>query len=272
MKSETKHRKALTISTVVVIVLIILAIVGLRLVDVIAKSVIDGQVTGILGVDSEVGGVSLGVLTSRSSFNDITIKNPPGFDYDYILTVKRTEIDCGIGTLMSSNIDIPRMVLDGLHFDLEQVDARINLEILIKHVQEYIKKLPPSNSSTNLMIHELIVKNVHLTAKGKIVTVAGGEIDQQIPDFTVKNIGTTGSSGEMTSQFVSILTHVVMKKVFAHPIDGLSNVTISSMNSVLEKLPLLDGLKELGNLGGIGDIFSGEKKDKSKSGSKPDKD
>ena len=40
----------------------------------------------------------------------------------------------------------------------------------------------------------------------------------------------------------------------------------------LEKLPLLDGLKELGNLGGIGDIFSGEKKDKSKSGSKPDKD
>lgn len=271
MKSETKHRKALTISTVVVIVLIILAVVGLRLVDVVAKTVIDGQVTGILGVETKVGGVSLGVLTSRSSFNDITIKNPPGFEYEYILTVKRTEIDCGIGTLMSSNIDIPRMVLDGLHFDLEQIDTRINLEILIKHVQEYIKDLPPSNSSTNLMIHELIVKNVHLTAKGKIVTVAGGKIDEQIPDFTVKNIGTTGNSGQMTSQFVSIMTHVVMKKVFAHPIDGISNVTISSMNSMLEKFPLIGGIKDLGKLD-LGEILSGEKKDKSKPESEPGKD
>jgi hypothetical protein len=255
MKSEIKHRKALTISTIVVIALAILLVVGLRLVDVIAKSVIDGQVTAILGVESTVGGVSLGVLTSRSSFTDITIKNPTGFEYDYILSVERAEIDCGIGTLMSDDIDIPRMLLEGLHFDLEQIDDRINLEILIKHIQDYIKKLPPSSSSTQLMIHELEVTSVHLTAKGKIVTAAGGEIDQQIPDFTVKNIGTTGNTGQMTSQFVSIITHVVMSRVFKHPIDGLSNVTVSSINSMLGKIPIFDGLKSLGG------IFSGEVKD-----------
>ncbi|MDG2200541.1 MAG: AsmA family protein [Phycisphaerales bacterium] len=264
MKSEIKHRKALTISTVVVIVLAILVVVGLRLVDVIAKSVIDGQVTAILGVESTVGGVSLGVLTSRSSFTDITVKNPTGFEYDYILSVERAEIDCGIGTLMSDDIDIPRMLLEGLHFDLEQIDDRINLEILIKHIQEYMKSLPPSSSSTELMIHELEVTNVHLTAKGKIVTAAGGTIDEKIPDFTVKNIGTTGNTGQMTSQFVSILTHVVMSRVFKHPIDGLSNVTVSSINSVLGKIPIFEGLK------GLGGILSGDEKDKP-SASEPDK-
>ena len=267
MKSETRHRKALTIFTIVVIALAIQFVVGLRLVDVIAKSVIDGQVTDILGVESKVGGVSLGILTSRSSFTDITIKNPTGFEYDYILTVERAEIDCGIGTLMSDDIDIPHMLLEGLHFDLEQIDDRINLEILIKHIQEYMKTLPPSDSSTDLMIHELSVRDVYLTAKGQIVTAAGGSIDEQIPNFTVKSIGTTGNTGEMTSQFVSILTHVVMSRVFKHPIDGLSNVTVSSINSVLGKIPLFSGFKDLGG------ILSGESKgEPSKPESDKDKD
>jgi len=267
MKSEIKHRKALTISTIVVIALAILLVVGLRLVDVIAKSVIDGQVTDILGVESKVGGVSLGILTSRSSFTDITIKNPTGFEYDYILSVERAEIDCGIGTLMSDDIDIPHMLLEGLHFDLEQIDDRINLEILIKHIQDYMKALPPSDSSTDLMIHELSVRDVYLTAKGKIVTAAGGSIDEQIPDFTVESIGTTGNTGEMTSQFISILTHVVMSRVFKHPIDGLSNVTVSSINSVLGKIPLFGGIKDLGG------ILSGEREgEPSKPESDEDKD
>jgi hypothetical protein len=59
----------------------------------------------------------------------------------------------------------------------------------------------------------------------------------------------------MTSQFVSIITHVVMSRVFKHPIDGLSNVTVSSINSMLGKIPIFDGLKSLGG------IFSGEVKD-----------
>lgn len=254
-----KHRKPLTIVTIVVLGLGILLVVGLRLVDVIAKSVIDGQVTGILGVESRVGGVSLGILTSDSSFTDITIKNPPGFEYDYILSVDRAEIDCGVATLMSDNIDIPHMLLQGLTFDLEQVDERINIEVLIKHIQEYVKSLPPSNSSTNLMIRELTVKDVYLRAQGKIVTIAGGKIDQKIPDFTVKNIGTEGKTSEMTSQFVSILTHVVMHQVFKHPIDGLSGVASGSINSMLNKIPLLKELPDLPNIPKLGDLFSGEK-------------
>ena len=100
----------------------ILSVVGLRLVDVIAKNMIDGQITDILGVESRVGGVSLGVLTSNTSFTDVTIKNPSGFDYEYILTVDRASLDCGVGTLLSSDIEIPRMVLHGLTFDLEEIE------------------------------------------------------------------------------------------------------------------------------------------------------
>ena len=216
-----KNHKLPTILTIIVLGLGILLVIGLRLADVIAKSVIDGQVTDILGVESRVGGVSLGVLTSNSSFSDITIKNPPGFEYEYILTVDRADIDCGVGTLLSNDIDIPNVLLTGLTFDLEQIDDQVNLEILIKHVNEYVKSLPSSTDETNLMIRELKVKNVRLRAKGKIVTLAGGKIDEKIPDFSVKNVGTKGDSSQLTSRFVSIITHVVIHQVFNHPIDGL---------------------------------------------------
>ncbi len=266
-----KH-KLPTILTIIVVGLGVLFVIGLRVVDVIAKSVIDGQVTDILGVESRVGGVSLGVLTSDSSFTDITIKNPPGFDYDYILTVDRAEIDSGIGTLLSSDIDIPHMELDGLTFDLEEIDDKVNLEVLIKHVNEYVKSLPPATGDTNLIIRELKVKNVRLRAKGKIVTLAGGKIDQKIPDFTVKNVGTKSGASELTSRFISILTHVIIHQVFNHPIDGLSNVTIGGINTLLNKIPLLKDLPDLPNLNdlkGLGDMILGDKdkdKDKDKSG------
>ncbi len=267
-----KNHKLPTILTIIVLGLGILLVIGLRLADVIAKSVIDGQVTDILGVESRVGGVSLGVLTSNSSFSDITIKNPPGFDYEYILTVDRADIDCGVGTLLSNDIDIPNVLLTGLTFDLEQIDDQVNLEILIKHVNEYVKSLPSSTDETNLMIRELKVKNVRLRAKGKIVTLAGGKIDEKIPDFSVKNVGTKGDSSQLTSRFVSIITHVVIHQVFNHPIDGLSNVTIGGINTLLNKIPLLKELPDLPNLNdlkGLGNLILGDKdkdKDKGKDG------
>ena len=264
-----KNHKLPTILTIIVLGLGILFVIGLRLVDVIAKSIINGQVTEILGVESRVGGVSLGVLTSNSSFTDITIKNPPGFEYDYILTVKQATMDCGIGTLLSSDIDISNMLLEGLTFDLEEIDKKVNLEVLIKHVNEYVKSLPPSTGETNLVIHELKVKDVRLRAQGKIVTLAGGKIDQKIPDFSVKNVGTKSGASALTSRLISILTHVIIHQVFNHPIDGLSNVTIGGINTLLNKIPLLNELPDLPTLNDLGNLITGDKdkeKDKDKSG------
>ena len=127
-----KHRKAVNIITIALASVCILFIVGLRLVDVVAKSTIDSEITSILGVETKFSSVDLGVLTSKSSFTGITIANPPGYKAKYILTIDRVDIDVGIGTLMSNNIDIPEVILTGLTFDLEEVDKSINLEEVIK--------------------------------------------------------------------------------------------------------------------------------------------
>lgn len=255
-----KHRKAVNRISIAIVAVVILFIVGLKLVDVIAKSVIDSELTALLGVDAHVGGVDLGVLTSRSSFTNIKIKNPPEFAQKYIITIDRADIDCGVGTLMSDNIDIKEVTLKGLVFDLEEVDKKINIEEVIKNIQEYVKSLPPTNTSTELNIHVLKVQDVRLTASGAIVTIAGGKIDQQIPDFQVTNIGTKSDTSRMSNQFVSILTHSVLSHVFKNPINGLSGVTMSSLHSVFGEIPfasggsLADGIRDLGNvLGGGGE-------------------
>ena len=179
------------------------------------------------------------MLSSSSTFTGITIKNPPGFDKDYLLTIDRAEIDCGLGTLMSDDIEISRVVLKGLTFDLEEVDKEINIEEVIKNIQAYVAKQPKTDTPTELEIEILEVKNLKLTAHGDIVTIAGGSLETSIPDFTVKDIGTKSDTHRMASQFVNILTHAILSHAFKHPIDGLSGVTMTSLRKISTDLPLL---------------------------------
>ena len=225
-----KQSKSTKVIAIVIVSGLILGLVGLRLVDVIARSVIDSEVSEILGVEAHFGGVDLGVLTSSSTFTGITIKNPPGFDKDFLLTIDRAEIDCGLGTLMSDDIDISRVVLDGLTFDLEEVDKKINIEEVIKNIQAYVAEQPQTDTPTELEIRTLEVKDLVLTAHGDIVTIAGGSFE---------NIGTKSDTHRMASQFVNILTHAILSHAFKHPIDGLSGVTMTSLRKISTDLPLV---------------------------------
>jgi uncharacterized protein involved in outer membrane biogenesis len=271
-----KHRKAANIITITLVSLGILFIVGLRLVDVIAKSTIDSEISAILGVETSFSGVNLGVLTSKSSFTGITIANPPGFKADSILTVDRVEIDVGIATLMSDNIDIPEVILKGLTFDLEQVDKTINLEVVIENIQKYVADQPPTASTTELELQVIQVENLRLIASGDVVTVAGGHLDTKIPDFKVTNIGTQASTHGMSSQFISVLTHAVLAQAFKNPINGLSNVTMGSLKNMASDLPLLpvnvikDGLQSIGDLlDGGGDSAKPKKSEDEPAGGAP---
>ena len=47
---------------------------------------------------------------------------------------------------MSDDIDISRVVLDGLTFDLEEVDKKINIEDVIKNIQAYVADQPQTDT------------------------------------------------------------------------------------------------------------------------------
>ena len=257
-----KHRKAANVISIILVSLGILFIAGLRLVDVIAKSTIDSEISAILGVETKFSGVNLGVLTSTSSFTGITIANPPGFKADSILTVDRVDINVGIGTLMSNNIDIPKVILHGLTFDLEEIDKNINLEVIIKNIQKYVAAQPETDTPTKLELELIEVKDVRLVASGEVVTVAGGQLDTKIKDFTVTNIGTESSTNGMSSQFINVMTHAVLAKAFKNPIKGLSNVTMVSLKNMAGKLPLLPVNVIKDGLNSISDALGGNHKDK----------
>jgi len=272
-----KQSKATKVITIVIVSGLILGLVGLRLVDVIARSVIDSEVSEILGVEAHFGGVDLGVLTSSSTFTGITIKNPPGFKKSFLLTIDRAEIDCGLGTLMSDDIDIPRVVLDGLTFDLEEVDKKINIEDVIKNIQAYVADQPQTDTPTELEIRTLEIKNLVLTAHGDIVTIAGGSLKTKIPDFTVENIGTKSDTHRMASQFVNILTHAILSHAFKHPIAGLSGVTMTSLQKISTDLPLVPFTKLKEGFENVKDVLknslgSGSKKEDEGDTPKPEGD
>ncbi|MCH2147956.1 MAG: AsmA family protein [Phycisphaerales bacterium] len=246
-----KKRNPVKMLTIVAASVLILCIVGLRLVDVIAKSVLDSQVSAILGVEARVSGVSLGVLTSSSSFTGITIENPPGFKEEYVLSIESATMDVGIGTLLSNDIEIPNIVLTGLTFDLEEVDKKINIEEVVNNITAYSDAQPATDTPTEVEIKTLHVHDLDLKASGSIVTITGGHLETKVPDFTVKNIGTKSNPSKMSEQFVNVLMHAVLSHVFDHPIEGLSSVFTSSVKKAVYELPknfIEGGIKDIGNV------------------------
>jgi hypothetical protein len=251
-----KKRSPGKIITIIVASIAILLVVGLRVVDVIAKSVLDSEVSSILGVQASVSGVSLGIFSSSCSFTGITVKNPPGFKSDYLLKIKEATIDVGVFALLSSDIEIPNIVLTGMDFDLEEIDKKINIEEVIANITAYSKAQPATDTPTEVEIKTLHVNDLELEATGAIVTVVGGHLKTKIPDFTVKDLGTKSSGSAMASQFTNVITHAVLSHVFDHPIDGLSSVFSTSIKKAVYVLPknIIEG-----GFDKIGDVLDGIK-------------
>ena len=263
-----------------VVLVVIVAVIGVYIgIDMIARNVVDSQGTAIFGVPTNVSSVRLAVFSNGSKIQDLTIANPSGFKEPNFIKVDDARIEANLGTLLSSDIQIPLVHVTGLTVDLEQIDDRMNASIIVKNVSDNTSTPDDTDDPMKVNVQRLVIENIHLTASGSIVNIAGGHLDTKIPRLELNNLGTETDGDQLSHHLVSILLGVLMKHIAENPIQGLSGVAVGSVVTAIENIPLVGqtgaaksvggllkgvsgGLSEgVGDIGkGIEDLLGGDKK------------
>ena len=233
--------------------LVVLVAGAFMSVDAIAKSLVQSQGTQLLGVTTTVDSVSVGVLKTPTVVRGLTVANPEGFARPTFAAIGSATIDASLTTLTSRDIEIPSVIVDGLTLDLEQVNDRLNADVIVAHIGAAGKPngegdapagdTTADSAGSSLNIKRLEIRNIHLHAEGSIVNIAGGILNAEVPSFVLENVGTSSDDSEIAEELVSLTVGIVLQHIAENPVKGLSNATVGSIASAIEVIP---GLKQVG--------------------------
>jgi hypothetical protein len=219
---------------------ILVALIGIYVsIDMIARNIVDSQGTAVLGVQTSVSSIRLGVFRSESSLSNLTIANPEGFQKPDFIKIDEARLQVSIGTLLSSDIEIPLVTITGLTVDLEQIDDRMNASIIVKNVDANTATPDDTDDPMKFNIKKLVIEDITLTASGSIVNIAGGKLDTKIPRLELNNLGTETDGDQLSHQLVSMMLGVLMKHIAANPVEGLSSVAVGTLLTAVENIPLI---------------------------------
>jgi len=250
--------KVLKWVVIVLVLLVIVAAAGTYIaIDAIARSVIDSQGSAVLGVSTKVDAVRLAVFSDGTSMSGLTIANPEGFKRPNFIEVGDASIEANVGTLLSSDIEIPSVHISGLTVDLEQINDRMNASEIVSNVRKNTASPDDTDDPVSFNVKTLVIEDIRLTASGSIVNIAGGHLDTKIPRLELQNLGTRTDGDQLSHQLISMMLGVLMKHIAENPIQGLSGAAVGSVASALESIPILD---QTGVGRKVGDVLKGANK------------
>ncbi len=250
--------KVLKWVVIVLVLLVIVAAAGTYIaIDAIARSVIDSQGSAVLGVSTKVDAVRLAVFSDGTSMSGLTIANPEGFKRPNFIEVGDASIEANVGTLLSSDIEIPSVHISGLTVDLEQINDRMNASEIVSNVRKNTASPDDTDDPVSFNVKTLVIEDIRLTASGSIVNIAGGHLDTKIPRLELHNLGTRTDGDQLSHQLISMMLGVLMKHIAENPIQGLSGAAVGSVASALESIPILD---QTGVGRKVGDVLKGANK------------
>ncbi len=273
-------RKFGKISAIVACSLLALIIILYLSVDLIARYALHRAGTDLMGVETTASSVDLGIIRNSTTITDLTIDNPEGFRQPRLLEVKNMYIEGRLGTFVSSNIQIPLVSLDGFTIDLEQIGDRINVSEVVSNISKEVDEPDDSGGDITLNIARLEIKDITLTAEGKIVSIAGGKLDATLPKIELADVGTESDPDKLLAHVIGIMVKIVLNHIASNPIKGLSNAAGGQIGNAIESIP---GLKQVGlgkpiadavrgvgegaagAINGIGDVIRGATGGKAKS-------
>jgi len=168
-----KRLKTLKLVVVIVLVLALVLTVGVNLLaDSAVRVAVETAGTKALSVGVDLGAAKLSILGGALTLHDLTVANPPGYQHDTLLKLRQGDVQVQTKTLLSDEIQIKDIQLDGMDLVIEQKGLSNNLQEVIKATQ----RGDAEPSGKKLYVDNLELTNVTVNVKllpvpGKIDTV-----------------------------------------------------------------------------------------------------
>jgi hypothetical protein len=212
--------------------------------------------TYALGVDTKVGAALLRPLAGSLDIRRLRIANPPGFEADHFLAMRRGRFHVRIASLREDTIRVPLLALDGIDVVLENNKGQTNTDAILKNASRFEKgKASPAEKPADgkkVIVKELVITDI--TAQVDIVDPVAGlarfdDVTVTIPEIRLRNIGSENAGGVAMSELVDIIVKAVLTAVAKHGtalpgviagqlrtgLGGVSQVPVEIVAGTLEK-------------------------------------
>jgi hypothetical protein len=178
------------------IVLVFLLLLGTLFffVDRIVAGAIEQGGEYALGVETDVGFVSVRPIAGRFGLGGLTVSNPDGFETSHFLQLEGGELELRLRSLTDDPI------------------VQTNYGIILDHIGGFESSGDDvaEQGATNVVLEEVVIGDV--AAHVQLLPVAGklSAVDIEVPDIRLQNIG---SGGEGVPQILAVLTRAVLESV-----------------------------------------------------------
>jgi len=215
--------------------------------DSIAKTGIETGAGYALGVPTSVKSVHLGVASGNFEVRGLRVKNPPGFRAKEFFSLDRLRLELPVSRLLEDTVSIPLLELDGIDVSIEKGKKGANYTAILANLQKLQSSAPAasggsteeSGPSTNLIIKQLLIKNI--VAHLDIASLPGdsGKMDVTVPEISLHDISSKDGGGVAISQVTSIVTRAVLQAIAKKGI-GLPAGLLGDLQGGLAGLGRLD--------------------------------
>ena len=115
---------------VLAVIFITIALLGLSLTWAIRQkmeSFITSKIAEALTVDFEVGSIDIGIIGGRLAFHKVKVKNPGGYEEEYIATAEDVYINVSLLALLSGRVGIDSIILNEPSLTIEKIGNHVNI-------------------------------------------------------------------------------------------------------------------------------------------------
>ena len=238
---------AILVGGLVILLVAVVAVVFVSI-DAIARAAIERGSTYALGVPTTLGSADIGILSGEFTMKDLDVANPDGFDGGYFFQLDEGFVAVSLGSLRQDTVEIPTLALTGVRMNLQKKGGRANYTVITENLkrlesgetagEERNRAEEDGERGKNFMIHEIVIRDVHVTVD---VLPIGGEltrIEIPIEEVRLTEIGSeTLTTAEVTSRVIKMILAAVVRNGASLPAD-----LVDDLGGALR------GLADLGNI------------------------
>lgn len=256
---------------------VLIGVMVMLFLDAAAARIVAIAGTRVLGVQITLSSAHIAIVGGTSSLKELVVAQPVGFGTDPMLKVKYSGVTANLPELLSSQVVIEEINIDGVLVTLVEKDGKVNLQVVADALSQSpdasATPAPTKESSGTVTIKQLKVTSIKVLVQGDSSLTAGKTLEVNIPDIVVADLGSktpvSQVAAHVSAQLINRLLIAIVKAQIANLPSAMTNGLQSAagkMGSIFNgtaEFPIIqgagnsikDGVKDIGK--GIKNIFGG---------------
>ena len=200
------------------------------------KIAIEKAGTKALTVDVNLDRADLSALRGKISLHDLIVDNPQGYQHETLLELNQANIQVDTKSLLSDEVYIENIILDGIKIVFEQKGFSGN------NLQDLIERLPEKQDNSEESGKTLHIKNLEITnteVQVKLLPVPG-KIDTIPLKLSTIQMTDLGSDNKM--DIVDLSRKILLAIIAGIAQQGTGIIPDDMLNSFMSELQKFDAL------------------------------